>query len=76
MRSMSPAVLVSPWDSAKTFWDSSLEMAVFKIKARLWAHYGLGELRIIKKTAKSFVIAKTYVLHNDTTDATWWLRPQ
>jgi len=36
-----------------------VETPVFKLKAKLWMHYGPGPLRIIVKWGKKFVLKKT-----------------
>lgn len=36
-----------------------METPVFKIKKRLWKHYGDGELKIVKKIGKKFKLVET-----------------
>lgn len=42
-----------------------VETPVFKLKKKLWKHYGDGELKIVKKSGRSFKLVETILSTNE-----------
>ena len=65
---MKPDFLVKHLDTGEIIYHETKgqELPTYKIKKRLWKHYGNGKLRIIKRKGRNFCISDEVISKLDT----------